>query len=104
MSSRHMCNVCGKNFKQKTLLEDHTITAHEGSKNYKCAVCHKAFSLEKYCKVHYRNVHLGGTFECEVCEKVIVGCMANLKNHMKRVHEGVKNHKCPLCDRGFSLR
>ena len=27
--------------------------------------------------------------------------LSNLKTHIKSVHEGLKNHKCDLCDKKF---
>ena len=41
--------------------------------------------------------------KCEICHKVSSGPQ-NLKRHIKMVHEGLKNHKCDICGKYFSMR
>ena len=40
--------------------------------------------------------------KCELCDKTF-SLSADLKNHITRVHELIKNHKCKQCDKAYSL-
>ena len=41
--------------------------------------------------------------KCELCEKSF-SIKGNLNQHMKSVHEGIKDHKCELCGKYFSSK
>ena len=40
-------------------------------------------------------------YNCNICTKPLIR-EANLRRHIKFVHEGVRNHKCKTCDKSFS--
>ena len=74
-SYKHVCHVCGKRMKFKSLLECH-ILRHNGVKQYECTVCDASF---------VSNVEL--------------------KGHIRRVHEEKRKlHLCHLCGQNFSTK
>ena len=49
-----------------------------------------------------KSVHEGiKDHKCELCDKYFSE-KGNLDKHMKTVHEGIKDHKCKICDKSFS--
>ena len=77
------CDVCGKIFTTLTWLNKHLQLRHgkgEGSLNYK---------LKQKEKIN-----------CDICGKLVK--FYHLKDHVKEVHEKVKDHHCEMCDKSFS--
>lgn len=71
---QHVCQVCGKRYKKKAVLNIH-MQSHSNVKGFLCVDCGAGFKAQ-----------------------------SGLINHRKRVHLGVKHHKCPECDREFYAR
>ena len=69
----HQCEICDKDFKTKSGLQNHFSTIHCEQKENKCNICHKLFH-----------------FPCK------------LASHIKSVHENKKNHNCDSCGKSFS--
>jgi uncharacterized Zn-finger protein len=62
---------------------------------YKCDVCGLALSCQSNLSIHIISVrvHLSvSNWLCELC-KVSAGTQTNLKKHVQRCHEKVKNFK-----------
>lgn len=51
-----LCNVCGKGFYSKTLLERH-MPMHTGEKPFKCKVCEMVFSYKDSVVRHINKIH-----------------------------------------------
>ena len=51
-----------------------------------------------YLKIHINSVH---KWPCEKCNRLF-SLPANLKRHIKLLHDGSKNEKCNACDANFS--
>ena len=53
-------------------------------------------------KLHINSVHEGiKNHKCDLCQKAF-SHRGKLKNHINTVHEGLKNHKCYICEKAFS--
>ena len=68
-------SICSYSFSQKSSLESHVKSVHDGKKIHKCSIC------------DYR------------CSKE-----SNLRRHLKSVHEGKKPHKFSICDYSCSQK
>lgn len=67
------CDVCGRVFSRKHLMERHKLHKHTNAQTeFKCTECTKTFSHQRSLKRHYMSSHMG-----------------------------VKNHVCGLCGKGF---
>lgn len=80
------CEVCNKNFKEKSKLIRHMLV-HTGEKPHRCVVCGKAFSVDYNLRTHMR-IHTGEKpFKCEVetCGKTFAQS-GNLKTHILSKH------------------
>lgn len=101
-----VCDLCGKEFSQKTVLEAHHST-HVQERNYSCEVCQKRFKSSKLLKLHVTR-HVKGAqtrqesepLECDVCHKQYSSKMS-LKNH-KQIHSDTKI-ACTFCGKNFKI-
>ena len=50
-----LCRLCGKNFKNLTMLKSHMERIHEGQKPFACNFCNKTFGQNEHLKLHVRN-------------------------------------------------
>nr|XP_019537892.2 gastrula zinc finger protein XlCGF57.1-like [Aedes albopictus] len=101
-----VCDLCGKEFSQKTVLEAHHST-HVQERNFSCEVCQKRFKSNKLLKLHItRHVKSGQPrqetepVECDVCHKLYSSKMS-LKNH-KVIHSDAKI-MCTFCGKNFKI-
>ena len=122
----YICNVCGAGFCQNKEFKQH-MCSHTGQREHMCNVCDATFICKASLLTHVQNIHLGETrFECDVCTRrffkrsslnlhrathfeAALNCRfcskkfkdsTGLKRHEK-IHTGVKNFKCHLCDHAF---
>ena len=51
VTAKHVCNLCGKGFKDKWKLETH-YRVHTGEKPYQCQICQRAFTQKGSLKSH----------------------------------------------------
>ena len=70
----HVCEQCGKTYKQKHHLVEHMKT-HTEVKQWECPVCHKQVTCRQSLINHISNHHpehassLQGQYACHVCDK-----------------------------------
>ena len=98
---RTQCNVCNKEFKEKSKLNRHLLV-HTGERPHKCPVCEKAFSVDYNLRTHMR-IHTGEKpFICEFenCGKAF-GQSGNLKTHILSKHSIGTAQKNTLSDLGI---
>ncbi|KFB44095.1 hypothetical protein ZHAS_00011930 [Anopheles sinensis] len=95
----HGCGVCGAAFKTSSSLSKHT-QSHAEKKRYQCTMCTQGFAYKTSLDLHL-NWHNGvKPYECEFCSKRF-SQRGNLKEHL-RVHSGDKPFSCDVCPATFS--
>lgn len=101
-----VCDLCGKEFSQKTVLEAHHNT-HIQEKNYSCEVCSKKFKSNKLLKLHIlRHVRTEqpkqdtAPLECDICHK-FYSSKLSLRSH-KQTHADAKI-ACTFCGKSFKI-
>ena len=98
------CEICMSHFAQKSWLNRHITSVHEGKKLFKCEVCDYRFSRKGDLNQHVLSVHEGKKpFKCEVCD-YRSSQKIHLSKHIESVHEGRKPFKCGICDFSFSRK
>jgi len=80
----HVCDICGKSFKQTFCLSRHKLT-HQDSKPLTCEYCGKGFISNWSFKGHLRT-HTGEKpYKCDLCDAAFTHNVT-LKNHKKSAH------------------
>ena len=67
---KHFCEVCGKGFHARTLMQQHYDFRHTNKpKKFVCTECNKAFELKKSYDEHMMRLHNKGDykFQCDFC-------------------------------------
>ena len=94
------CDVCGKGYTKKHLLDAHRRSVHEGVE-YACEECGKTFkyvhTLQNHRKLHDSSTKKKEEVECDLCG----GKYKCLKEHMRRVHLGAKTFICEIWGESF---
>lgn len=71
-----------------------------GEKKYKCPICMKGFTTEKYRDVHLKG-HTGEKkFQCRTCEKAFLS-KSHLTEHVKFHNDQSKKFLCSECGQRF---
>ena len=97
------CDTCGKHFKNELQLKDHVKIYHnEGGSKEACVICGKIV-LKCYMKNHIKSVHdKVKDFQCATCG-MSFSHKSDLKKHTL-THTGVKEQECPKCGKLFLHR
>ena len=115
LSTRHefVCKDCGEVFRgtknsrfpTKHLMCRYQMTDHLRAKNYICEEedCSNTFSTSQGLKLHKRQAHLKIKYPCWECPYQATQ-LGNLKRHVKRVHENIKEHVCKTCGDQFTTK
>ena len=97
------CGICFELFTHKDNIKVHIKTVHENIRNYKCHICTFAAPSKSALKMHLLFKHeANGKIEsmCTQCDRVLKGSK-NLQKHMKLVHtEHIE--KCKICGNPFA--
>ena len=86
----------------KNRLKVHQISVHEQTKNYHCVLCEQSFSSKLGLSAHKKNVHneiKKERIQCHLCNKSL--SKIKLMEHISKVHENIRNHKCEKCGKSF---
>ena len=62
-----VCPECGKEYKQKTVLEKHRKSVHSNVHNYQCAMCHGKFKTREAIRKHVVIHGDVEPYKCSVC-------------------------------------
>ena len=99
----YICSICGENFIQKTLLNQHKERTHPDSYLTcpKCSLkCSSKGALRKHIMRHEEREH--GNFTCDICNKKFTA-QSTLYHHKRGVHSGIKPYKCTQCEKTFNF-
>ncbi|XP_067628558.1 zinc finger protein 253-like isoform X3 [Eurosta solidaginis] len=97
---RYPCDVCGKHFKTKRVLNIHKRD-HSGVKPHKCNFCEMRFSRTTNLRDHMRT-HTGEKpYKCKYCDRCFT--TKNLLHRHLSVHLGNYIHRCESCPLAFRL-
>ena len=88
-------------FSLKTQLSRHRLNMHNTNKVWICDCCGFRFGLKNVLKKHMM-IHLPPSFSCPECEKKFV--RAGHLNKHKKIHRGILNEVCKLCNKGCSTK
>ena len=66
----------------------------------KCRICDKKI-VKYHLKEHVKTVHDGiKNHQCEICNNKF-RFLKDMKTHVKTVHDGIKDHQCEICNKKF---
>ena len=101
-STKIICEIDGKEFRDEKSVYHHRKRHHSSKmRNKKCNKCAKTFFTQRDLTTHeVKDQHSTESFHCVQCEK-IYSKRANLKDHIKTVHEQ-KTIDCQICKKSFT--
>ncbi|XP_039751604.1 zinc finger protein 615-like isoform X2 [Pararge aegeria] len=95
----YICPVCGKIFRNKTMVNRHART-HDKNHWYTCDRCPAKFKGRTSLVVHL-NKHDGiRKHACEFCPAKFYFPSVLIKH--RRTHTGIKPYVCKICQKGFT--
>ena len=109
---KHVCAVCEKKFTLHSNLMRHMLL-HSNDKPFLCQHCGKSFKRKEYLKEHTKNIHSTGKLlpddgHCPVCEEVF-SSRRLFKSHLDEHGELPKefgylqqDHVCEICPKSFA--
>uniref|UniRef100_A0A182QA19 C2H2-type domain-containing protein n=1 Tax=Anopheles farauti TaxID=69004 RepID=A0A182QA19_9DIPT len=93
------CTICDKKHPTAHKLKVHMMR-HQGIKNYECSICGLKKITSDELKAHMNNHTKAKVYVCEHCGQIFASS-GNMSRHVNIVHRGVKEFKCPHCERCF---
>lgn len=94
------CLVCGASFYTFGPLLNHTNKEHKGISAILCEVCGQNFKDASLLRVHVRSVHENNGVLCPECG-VKFDTRWKLRTHQRKQHDVDKNYKCLVCSQNF---
>ena len=89
------CQVCDKEFSQRTWHLSHHMLIHTGARDHVCGICQKDFKVKGDLKRHLKTHTEQCPFECDTCGAKF-SRLDTLKTH-KRTHTGERPYQCDVC-------
>ena len=101
-----VCGKCGKGFKTKPKLRDHTSTVHEAP-TIPCPFCDKLLATKHRLQKHVKNYHVEADQKLYQCNECNSGFSTNSKDkyegHMND-HKKIRPYKCDICEKSYHNR
>ena len=72
---------------------------HDETRRYRCLLCNFNFERLHILKNHLTKHTTDKKLKCDQCDVKVQ--KQSMNEHVKRVHEKVKNHFCSDCDQTF---
>ncbi|XP_043272501.1 zinc finger protein 2 homolog [Venturia canescens] len=104
----YMCDVCGKDMKEMSLLYKHRrkrqhVTPRKSEndnsvKKYVCELCGKSFEKSEGIRIHGRDQC--SKFPCDICGNLLP--TANSLHAHKRRHSGLRPYVCNICGKSYT--
>uniref|UniRef100_A0A2H1VCK4 SFRICE_008914 n=1 Tax=Spodoptera frugiperda TaxID=7108 RepID=A0A2H1VCK4_SPOFR len=102
-TSAILCDICGQNFKDASLLRLHVKSVHENA-IYLCTECGEKFDSKSKLRTHQKNSHdVEKKYKCADCSEVFHS-MYKRSQHMASEHKNRPQIKCPHCPKTFVFR
>lgn len=97
-----MCDICGKQLKNKHCLSVHMKIQHIAVQTFKCEFCNESYKSASGLKYHIAQHHSETTesFKCSICDFETKQEFL-LRRHLKR-HNPDKSYTCTTCGRSFA--
>ncbi|KAF9812348.1 hypothetical protein SFRURICE_005459 [Spodoptera frugiperda] len=102
-TSAILCDICGQNFKDASLLRLHVKSVHENA-IYLCTECGEKFDSKSKLRTHQKNSHdVEKKYKCADCSEVFHS-MYKRSQHMAAEHKNRPQIRCPHCPKTFVFR
>lgn len=90
------CNVCDRVVFSKGALRSHMLR-HTGERNFACEHCPMRFFTQVEKSQHLVTHTKERNWICDTCGSRFTK-KTSLKIHIREIHEGRRDHSCPLCN------
>ena len=104
-NSSKTCGTCQQVFKNNRNLQRHVRVLHKKELPYACEKCEYKAGEERQLLRHVKRVHDGlfesearQTLKCPKCDYTTNWGRSKIKNHIKTVHDKIKDFQCPSCE------
>ncbi|XP_053699420.1 zinc finger protein 208-like [Sabethes cyaneus] len=96
---KHICDICGKEYKDKYILAKHR-KVHTEPQSFECDICATIFNSPGARRRHKIRKHTSEKkFVCDICGYAF-HTKDQLTGHLK-VHSSERPHRCSVCGKGF---
>ena len=98
------CPSCGKLIVFKYLNQHLKVGCSSVDGQFSCEKCSKTFKRKEHLKDHLKTVHEKvRDYQCDQCGMKFTH-EHSMRQHVKTVHQKIKEHKCDSCDKTFALK
>ena len=98
IDKRHQCELCDKVLYSYRCLKEQITDVNKEGNLYKCEDCINVIHQKTKLSVHERT---NERYKCNNCGKFF-SYQSRLKEHIRNVHDGRKDHKCGTCGKSFT--